>query len=240
MSKCKLYRRKKQRSNYRCTFAMQKTGLILLILMRCLHPAPAQQQLPISLLVMPGAVIPLGPELSDGTEMYSVGASVAAEAAYMFPAVKILSANAYLAYELVPTTADKPLSLVSIGIGPGISFSPFTKSTLKLSLIGGYSQGLYKDLAGGNLFFVGEGMASYTLTPLLSLGIGCSYRHFLGSDGGSLTTLYNGLGVSIGALFNLGGGQHRSRIEIQEIELFPLFPVFFKFYDRIIIDRSNA
>ena len=230
MDDCKMYDQKQRMSKRIRCFYSRKIGFVILVLLMCLQPVGAQQ-VPISLLVMPGAVIPLGPELSDGTDMYSIGASVAVEAAYTFPAVKALSANAYLAYELVPTTADKRLSLISAGVGPGFTFSPFSKLALKLSLIGGYSQGLYKDLTGGNMFIVGEAMASYTLTPQLSLAIGSSYRHFLGRGTGSLTTLYNGIGVSVGTSINLGSGQHRSRIEIQEIELLPLFPVFFKFYD---------
>jgi tetratricopeptide (TPR) repeat protein len=129
-------------------------------------------------------------------------------------------------------TAD--LSLVSFGLGTGVSFSPLERVTVKASAMGGYYVGVLGGQTGGNLFLsAGAGM-SYRVLPALNVGLGATYKYYLtppSADESLPRHLYDGISAQIGATYNIGVGSKRSKVELISVQFDPIYPVLSKYYD---------
>jgi tetratricopeptide (TPR) repeat protein len=199
------------------------------ILLLCLAATTlqGQQPNPLSFSITPGADIPLGPKASDGSDLYSFGASTTLEAQYTFPSTKGIYAEAILGYSAISTESykDPPpaLSLISLGAGAGYRLNLFPTVELRLSLDGGYSIGIFEGSVGGAPFVSAQSLLLYALSPAVDLGIGVAYKHNF--------DLYNGIGVFLGASFKPGAGQNRFKIDIIDSHFDPVFPVFYQYYN---------
>jgi len=205
----------------------KKIILIAVVLLSAATALSAQKSNPLSLSITPGGEIPLGPKASDGSDLYSFGASACLEAQYSFPAMQGLYAQGTIGYAAISTDSYKEpppaLSLVSFGAGAGYRLQLLPKIQLRFSLDGGYSIGIFERNVGGAPFVSAQTRMMYAVSPAVELGIGAAYRHNF--------QLYNGIGILMGASFNLGAGQKRSRIEIIDSHFDPVFPVFYKYYN---------
>ncbi len=189
-----------------------------------------------SLSLTPGADIPLGPATDDGTILYTLGGSAVLSGEYTMPFASFLYAKGLVGYSMLSTIAQTSFSMISFGAGAGVRFSPFSKVDVKVSTAGGYSLGIYQDDIAGVFFFEGDAKVLYALSPSFSLGLGASYDHH--------RPFYNGVGVFLGVSFNLGAGQNRSKIDFIDIQLDPIFPVFYQYYDdnplgRVVIKNTE-
>ncbi|MBN1686724.1 MAG: tetratricopeptide repeat protein [Spirochaetales bacterium] len=203
---------------------MKKRMLSVLLVMFIVSAGVnAQSRNPFSLALTPGAELPLGPKNTDGTVIFSYGGSATLAGEYTMPFATFLFAKGLLGYSMISTLAQTTFSLATIGAGAGVKFSPFSKVELKFSGTGGYSLAIYQGKVAGSPFFGGEGRVLYALSPVFSLGIGGSYTH--------ARPFYNGVGVFLGVSLNLGAGQLQSKMDVNDIKLDPVFPVFYQYYD---------
>lgn len=216
--------------NYYCRTVL-KNGLLALfcLLLEAMITVPvlAQQQGgKFSLSVMPGVNIPLGVP----AEAFKIGGGAEITAAYSMPFAPFLTARAALDYSIAPVkSVDEPinLSMITVSLGPGVRVAPFPWLTAYAILTGGYGLGILSGETGGSAFFAGEGGAIFNIIPALSVGAGASYRHYFSQP----TPFYQGIRVHVGAIINLGAEQRKPNLRIQKIELTPVFPVFYKYYD---------
>jgi tetratricopeptide (TPR) repeat protein len=208
---------------------MSKIRMVSIILL-CLMVTTivgGQETSPLTFSVTPGADIPLGPKASDGSDLYSFGASAALEGQYSFSSAKGLFAEALLGFSVISTHSYKEpppaLSLISLGAGAGYRLNLSPKIEVRISLDGGYSMGIFEGNVGGAPFISAQSRLLYALSPAVDLGIGAAYKHNF--------DLYNGIGAFLGASFNLGAGQKRSKIDIIDSHFDPVFPVFYQYYN---------
>ncbi|MCX7038195.1 MAG: hypothetical protein NT005_03535, partial [Spirochaetes bacterium] len=196
-----------------------------------------QVKAPFSLVLTPGVQLPLGPLNTDGSRLYTMGASASLNGELAIPPVPMLSAVSSIAFTLVPTVAQTTLSLISIGVGPMITLSLFPRFDVHLSALGGYSVVIYHTRTEGTPFLGGEAKALYSLTQSLALGVGASYQYQFG--------VYNGFGFFLGGSYRMGIGPSRVKTEFKDVEFEPVYPVFSKYYDdhpvgRLILRNSET
>jgi tetratricopeptide (TPR) repeat protein len=185
----------------------------------------AQSANPLTLHLSPGAVIPLGPEMDDGSAVFTIGAGAALSGEYSFAFAPWLYAQGVLDYSLLPTAAGTNLSLVSLGGGAGVRISPFPIAAVRISAAGGYGAAIYQGTdktSFGGLPFGSVGLSmSFSLSPSLSIGIGGRFDYHV---------ISYGVGAFLNVAFSLGAGG-RARIEFPSVRFDPVFPVFYQHYD---------
>lgn len=200
--------------------------LALAALLFSASATPAQNANPFMLSIHPAAKIPLGP-YHEGESVYSIGASARLTGEYTFPFAPGLYGQGCLEYAFIPTPATTSLSMLSFAGGFGVRFTPMEKLSLRLSALGGYTLAMAEGGIGGYGLASAGTSISFQLTPAFALGLGVTFDYNLSI----YDTLYFGIGASLGASFTLGAGGSRSRMELIDIQLDPVFPVFYKYYD---------
>lgn len=194
----------------------------------------------------PGLEIPLG----ESSDYFNLGGSINLTGELGIIQEPLLFLSGHLDYNINPIKSEKSLSILAGGLGGGI-YLDFTKRlSLKGYTSGGYYYGFLNDgtefIGGGNPY-ISAGLGFYYLmTPSISLGIGISYKNYLG--------LFNGISAFLGTSYYLKGRETRrikmesglplkpdllnakipgqgEGIEVSRIEFKQIFPVFHKYYD---------
>ena len=179
----------------------------------------------ISLQVLPEAAFPLG-NSADNYEMGG-GANLAAE--FILPNQSNIFIKGNIGYFLIPTIAETNLSIASFGLGAGYILRPAELINIRFSAGGGYYSGMYEGENGSDLFYTADSLFSFIFNPSFSLALGGGYRDYLATSSGG--SLFRGFGVNIGSFMRLGGGGSNAGLEMEQIQILPVFPVFYKYYD---------
>jgi tetratricopeptide (TPR) repeat protein len=227
-------------------------GLAFAVLLAAVTPGvfaqgEAVKSTPFSLAVQPGFSVPVA---GDG-EFFASGLSLAVSGRYALPVYPRAGVGASLAYSLAPLDEVTGLSLVSAAAEAGLQWPLTAKVSLDGRLQAGYYFGFLNDGSGaGNHPYAGAGLgASWKLRPALAVGVGASYRNFLG--------LYNDLLVAGRLEYTVraraprsvesrkpegaapkplpGGGDSRgvsrgTGVDLTELSAGSVFPVFYKYY----------
>jgi tetratricopeptide (TPR) repeat protein len=136
-------------------------------------------------------------------------------------------------YRLMPTLASENLSLVTLGAEAGLNYALLPRVSLEASLLVGGYLGLFgEEPPAVNPFATLGAGARFRLSPAFSLGAGLSYAYYLTRDISGLQALWNGLSVSLAGGVRLTGGSPRPLLRFDPVEIQPIFPVFYKYYDR--------
>ena len=200
---------------------LKKFSVILIIFLISTVFLPAEGN-EISLTVTPGVEIPIGPQSTEGEDLYDSGFSVGLTGERPFSSSPFFAAG-LLDYGQITTTAETSLSLLSFGLGVGAGYEPTEKLGFKLTAGTGWGLGLYEGENGSNPQGQLRGTVSFNFTPSFSLGISAGYKY--------LYDIYNGANAGLALRFVPGSGSSRSKIEIPEIQFIPVFPVFYSYYD---------
>jgi len=83
--------------------------------------------------------------------------------------------------------------------------------------------GIYQGEVGSNPLVQVRGSVSFNFSPSFSLGLNTSYKY--------LHNIYNGMGVGLTVSFSPGSRAGKAKINIPEIQIDPVFPVFYSYYD---------
>jgi hypothetical protein len=201
---------------------MNRNGVAILLLAAFhLAPASAQDKGSFLLSVSPGAMVPL----FESTARHTIGASAGLHGEYILPS-GWLYGSCSVEYSLLPLITDDSLNTVAFTAGGGVQLSPVPWLAGRLYGAAGYLLGFIDGTTGGAPLVEAGTEFRVRLSPAFWLGAGASYRHcFYASE-----ALYQGLGVSLGAVLNLSAGKKRSNLELRLKEILPVFPVFYKYY----------
>lgn len=173
--------------------------------------------------VVPAVNIPLG----SSNALFQTGGGAGINGDYTLPFFPLLFARGKIDFTAAPTTAETYLNLISIGIGPGIQYSVFPSLKLNMSFTGGYALALYGNAPpGGVPFLLPEFQIDFRLSPAFSINGGVAYRYYFSP----LEPLYQGISIQLGGGYSIGA-EERARIEMKDIRILPVFPVFSKYYD---------
>jgi tetratricopeptide (TPR) repeat protein len=172
----------------------------------------------------PEALVPL----AGSAELYNVGAGATLEGRLALPAFAPLTPFVEAGFGVLPTPADKSLSLLSAGAGVA-ALQPVTpRVALGLGLGGGYYSAAWGQENAGGFYLRGRAEASYRFTPAFTLALGGAYSRYMGPG----EVLYEGLGVSLSGGLSLGGLRGGTNLEAPSIKLEPIFPIFYAAYDK--------
>lgn len=207
---------------------MKRIVLLFRLAIAVVLASQAQSPAPLTLGIVPSAQLPVGPLQADGSQYYELGFGADLDGDLAIPALRFLSARASLGYLGLPIAGtSERLTVASLGLGPAVSLSPTPRLGLELAAGGGYALLIGPTTTVGNPFAEASLRASYAFGPAFSLGLGASYRMHFNATGLD----YQGLGLALGASFSLGKGPVKSRVQILNIMIEPIFPVFYKYYD---------
>lgn len=173
--------------------------------------------------------------LAHSSDLFTLGGSAEINGRFSLPFASFLFVDGSLRYDVNPSRAERSLSLIGLGADVGVVVSPLAWLTLKAYCgVGGFL-GFYEDILSGGPYFTAGTGAFFRLFPAMSLGIAASYNHYL--EKGS--TLYQGVGASLGVVLHIAAVLQRQDIEIQQIEIKPIFPIFQKYYDNHPLGRIS-
>jgi tetratricopeptide (TPR) repeat protein len=200
----------------------------------------------LSLYAHPVLAIPL----VDSAEYFGLGGGLGIGAEYDFRGNPQFLVVAGLDYAFLPVKDESSsVSLVSVLAGGGIYFWFGPRLAVKVTGMGGYYLGFLNDngTSSGQLAVETGAFLEYLLTPGLNLALGAAYRYDLGT--------FQGLAVTASTSCFLRGTEGRRRaieraerrrkldlleaktpekgrgLDLVDVELYEVFPVFHKFYD---------
>jgi tetratricopeptide (TPR) repeat protein len=200
----------------------------------------------LSIYAQPLFAIPL----SDSSDYFGLGGALSLGAEYSFQGNPQLFLNGGLDYAFFPVKDEtSSVSLLSALAGGGMYFWFTPRLAVKVAGQGGYYLGFLNSggAPSGHIALQGGLELEYLLVPALNLSLGAAYRYDLGT--------FQGLVVTASFSYFLRGTEgrrlaieesRRQRIaaaegpktpekghglEMSDVELFEIFPVFHKFYD---------
>ena len=196
-----------------------KNVSLFTLLVAILAPLAAQEGIQIS--VTPSASIPLGP-LADGKIPYKTGGGASLQGDWALPFVPFLRGGAVIGYANMPILSGEALSMVRMGASLSYPIQLAGMLGFELGAEAGYNLGLLGENVGSNFWAEAQAGLSVRLSSSMSLCMGASYREIPG--------LYRGADGYLTLRFSPGGAAP-SKLEFRHIDLYPVFPVFYKHYD---------
>ncbi|MCK5735770.1 MAG: hypothetical protein KAH21_04790, partial [Spirochaetaceae bacterium] len=178
----------------------------------------------LSITIIPQAVMPIGSMSGD----FGFGGGAELNVDYRMPFAQWLFARVGAGYfSSKHAVTSENLSLIPVYAGIGAVLPAQSRLAATLAIGAGYGTGLYSGESGGSLYYRGDAGVQFAVNPAFALGLGVSY-HAVSSKP---NPLYQGIGFGISLSYSPGRGTGRSNIEYQNIQLDPVFPVFYKYYD---------
>ena len=193
-----------------------------------------------SFSVVPRLEVPIGPAIEsyEGAVPYSIGAGADLTGSFDIGDPGGLFAAGSLGYSFLPVVdgdlaATDDLSLIGLtgGAGYALRLGRAGRVSVDLALGGGVYQAFLGNSAASNFLASATTGARFDLTPSFSLGASAKFsRHFSPTADGLPAYLYDGLSVGISGSYNVGAGDRRSLIEIIDIEIDPVYPILYGYY----------
>lgn len=120
------------------------------------------------------------------------------------------------------------LTLLGGGIGAGVNLKLANRMSLDIGAHSGWYFGLVsgKQEVFSNPYFGGNANFHFDLTPSITLSAGAGYNYYLYPE----QALYHGLSFSLGTVFRLGSTKTRSRLDVESIEIDPVYPILYEYY----------
>ncbi len=178
----------------------------------------------LSIAIVPQALIPIGSMSGD----FGFGGGAELNIDYRMPFAQWLFARAGAGYFSSKNAITlENLSLIPIFAGIGAVLPAQSRLSATLAIEAGYGTGLYSGESGGSLYYRGDAGIQFAVNPAFALGLGVTY-HVVSSKP---NPLYQGIGFGLSLTYSPGRAANRSKIEYQNIQLDPVFPVFYKYYD---------
>ena len=200
-------------------------AISILLVLACGGLAAAQDGSGFAVSASPAFLLPLPG--TQSAERFSYGGGASLIASWVPPGLGLLSLGASLDYFLEPHSSGQNLQVVGATAKAGFRLSPWTGFEATLWGGGGLGFGM---LGGANALVPtlsgGLDLGLY-LSPSFRLALGASYGHWFAASG----PLYQGLAASLSVGYNFSQANRRSRVELRDIIIYPVFPVFYKYYD---------
>jgi tetratricopeptide (TPR) repeat protein len=202
----------------------RKALLGLVVLMGLCVSAAAQDGSGFALSVDPAITIPF-PGTPSATS-YSLGFQGSINADYVFPQLPLLMFGGSFDYGYAPGST---WTLTSLGLsaGPGVRLRLLPNLSATLYGRGGYLFGMLGQASATNPYLRAGVDLSLYLWPTVRLSLGGEYDHQFAAT----KAQYQGISVHLTAGFNFSQMNQRSRVEIRDIIINPVFPVFYKYYN---------
>jgi len=219
-------------------------GVVILLSTAAAHGDA--EEAPFSVALRPGVTFPVGKD----AEFFDLGGAAAIHGAYRFPSRRLLFAAGDLAYDLITLPFGTTLSVLSLGLGGGVTYDVLPRLNVRGSLAAGGYLAFMNDRSGpvsANPLLSAAVGGFFRVVPRLSLGIDVEYRQLFG--------FLSGVSLSLAATHHVGAERTATRrtsrrgappgaaasggfVEFRETEFAGIFPVFFKYYDDHPVGRA--
>lgn len=188
-----------------------------------------------------GGSIPLGPTLENGQEIYKIGPILQGSGIFPVAPSRGLYGIGKVGYLSSQTYADMPLTAITIA--PGMEYRhQIGRLLFGAQAFTGMYLGMFEGESGMDLVVQGGPFCRFLVNPNFSLGITADYSYCF-ADSFS-RDMYSGVQISLGTVFSPGTGGQGPEIDYREIQLQPVYPVFYTYYDThplgsIILENSS-
>jgi tetratricopeptide (TPR) repeat protein len=206
--------------------AMAKRTLLLSLVMMAAFcaVAAAQDGSGFALSLDPAITIPL--PNSPSAQSYSVGFLGSLNADYVFPSLPYLVVGGSFDYGLTPGPSWT-LTTLGLSAGPGLRIRILPSLSATFYGHGGYMFGTLGQATASNPYLRAGVDLSLYLWPTFRLSLGGEYDHQFAATAAQ----YQGIAVRLSGGFNFSQLNQRARLEIRDIIITPVFPVFYKYYN---------
>jgi Tetratricopeptide repeat len=215
---------------------LKKPVLILLSILCSVIFLQAQQ-----VEVLIGGSVPLGPQLSNGQEIYKIGPVISGTSYFPLNKTRNLYGVARVGYLNSITYADEPFTLISLA--PGLEFRyQLGRLLFSASALTGAYFALFDGENAVDFMVQGGPSFRFLLTPEITLGLSANYTHCFADSFSK--SMYSGIQISFGSTLSVGSTSDKPLIDYRNILLNPVFPVFYSYYDtneigNLTIENSN-
>ena len=214
---------------------MKKTySFIFFMLFLILFSGYSQDPGAFSLNLTPGGIMPFPVTILDVTDdYYTIGGGIGLKGEYIPTSMPFFITGGGIDYVLAPSNeavanSETNFSLLSFSGKAGLVFNISPLFSCGLAGSAGYYLIFGEGEPGSGPFFGGEAGFSVRISKNLRIGINATYNNYWNLI--SNTTTYHGLGINLGTRISFTE-RRESNIEIKDIQFFPVFPVFYKYYD---------
>jgi tetratricopeptide (TPR) repeat protein len=186
-------------------------------------------------LISTGVSIPTGPTISEiNSSPYTPGFKI--DGRGLFPLGNLpLSLHGQFGLNMSPlqgaNAGGTALNLISLQAGPAYTLQLGDSLQVIAALQGGGFLGMIEGAVGGNGVVSARTDVNLAISSNLTLGLGADYSYYLSTPTPTMDHTWSGLGAGINLKFALNGGERKSRLEIQEIIIFPVYPVLYGYYN---------
>ena len=214
-------------SRFAGVIRMNRLLIILMVAATAGTPVAAQSG-DLQLSARPTITVPLGPELDDGTALYTTGGGVAVEGIYKPGGIPYLFTGVALDFSLVPINGSVQ-SATFVGAGPlvGLQFAPVPRLNLGIRGGGGLYMGIIEAGSIRDPYYDLGAFAAYRMNPEFSITFDAGYRDYLTSSDSALQGVTLGLGVR----YAIGSKETGASIDYTPA-IQPIYPLFYSYYDK--------
>ena len=183
----------------------------------------------------PGVSVPTGPSVEDiQGAPYTSGFKLDGRA--MIPLGGLpLALHTQAGLNLAPlsgSSASETLILLSLQAGPAFTMNLTDSLAVGAALQGGGYLGMIQGANGANGVFSARADVNLSLNSNFTVGVGGDYSYYLAGESSSIDHTWSGMGINLNLRYLPGQSREReSRLEIQEIIIFPVYPVLHSYYN---------
>jgi tetratricopeptide (TPR) repeat protein len=211
--------------------SMKRVAGIMVFISLAVAALFAEPIAPFSLSLLPSVGFPIG----NSASLYTIGGGVDVQGRYVPSAVPFLSLGGGLTYTIAPTLAGTNLSLFGLEAIAGVQYEVLSHLTLSADAAGGYYLGLYGSQTGKGPYVSGRAGVSFRIMDSFDLGISALYRNFLAAP----NPLFELAGGAVTLTYRPGAPRGEPKMEIPGMELIPIFPVFYSYYDQHPVGKAR-
>ncbi len=192
----------------------------------CTH-AIAQDGSGFALSLDPAVTFPF--PSTPSASSYATGFQASFGGDYVFPELPFLSVGGSFDFGYAPGPSGQQWALTTLGLSAGPGLRLRLLPTLSANLFGraGYLLGSLGQVSAPNPYLRAGMDLSLYLWPTFRLSAGAEYVHQFAAT----QAQYQGIAARLSAGFNFSQLNQRARVEIRDIIINPVFPVFYKYYD---------
>ena len=211
---------------------MKKTGsflpaLVCAILFALFPPmgAAAQDGSGLAVSATPTFHLPLPGSASQQRFSFGAGASLGAD--YVPPGLSFLSLGGSVDYLYLPHASGSAFQFIGGAAEIGLRLRILPSLQASLWGGGGMGLGIFDSVNAPTPYAQGGIDLGLYLSPSFRLALRGIYDHYFAASG----PVYQGIGASLSIGYNFSQANRKSKLEIRDIIIFPVFPVFYKYYN---------
>lgn len=204
---------------------MKRVILAMGLIMAAVAAVSGQSGIDYSIDAGPYVMVPLG----SSSDLFRTGFGTGALFSYPPPSLRGVALDAAIDVLSLPLASADSIWVLSAVAGPGYRLLLGDRLSLNAGLRGGYyywgASGWGSQVANSGGFVLSGGAgALFRVSSTFTAGINAAYDYY--------DSLYNGIRFGINLRLDFPGlEQQKSTIEIDSIQLLPLFPVLYRYYD---------